>query len=31
MKILSHKEPWADKVNFIDENNVYLGYNTTDD
>lgn len=26
MKIFNNKEPWKEKVNFVDENNVVLGY-----
>lgn len=31
MKILDKAEPWPDKVNFVDENEVHLGYDTSDD
>ena len=31
MKILHNQDPWPDKVNFIDECGVFLGYDTTDD
>lgn len=26
MKIFNNSEPWTEKVNFVDENNVVLGY-----
>jgi hypothetical protein len=26
MKIFDNSEPWTSKTNFVDENNVYLGY-----
>jgi len=31
MKIMNKEEPWSGKVNFIDENEVHLGYDTNDD
>jgi hypothetical protein len=31
MKILNHEEPWKSKVNFVDENEVHLGYDLNDD
>jgi hypothetical protein len=31
VKILDKVEPWGHKVNFVDENEVYLGYDTDDD
>jgi hypothetical protein len=31
MKIFNAEEPWVEKVNFVDENNVYLGYDMSQD
>jgi hypothetical protein len=31
MKIMHEEKPWPSKVNFVDERNVILGYDTTDD
>jgi hypothetical protein len=31
MKILHEEKPWPSKVNFVDENEVHLGYDTFDD
>lgn len=31
MKIFNKNEPWRTKVNFIDDSEVYLGYDTQDD
>jgi hypothetical protein len=31
MKILNKQEPWPSKVNFVDENEVHLGYDLSDD
>ena len=31
MKILHEQEPWPSKVNFVDENEVHLGFDTQDD
>ena len=31
MKILNGQQPWPSKVNFVDENEVYLGFDTDDD
>lgn len=31
MKILNKSGPWNGKVNFVDENEVHLGYSTDDD
>lgn len=31
MKVFHEQEPWPDKVNFVDENEVHLGYDTHDD
>lgn len=31
MKILNKSEPWSDKVNFVDENEAHLGFDTNDD
>jgi len=28
MKIFNNKEDWTSKVNFVDENNVFVGYDT---
>lgn len=31
MRILDRVKPWDGKVNFVDENNVILGFDTSDD
>jgi len=31
MKILDQHEKWSDKVNFVDVNNVFVGYNLSQD
>lgn len=31
MKILHRQDPWPNKVNFVDEKNVALGYDTEDE
>ncbi len=31
MRIMHEEAPWPTKVNFIDEREVYLGFDTQDD
>lgn len=31
MRIFNGSEPWKNKINFVDQNEVYLGYNLDDD